>query len=64
MMNGWLSQMVKVALGIIFSGIVVRIWWWLQFPHTPEALYRVCCAACHALPDTCAHPATMRIQTV
>ena len=56
--------MVKVALGVILSGLVVRIRWWLQFPGTPEALYRVRCAAGHALPDIYAHPATMRIQIV
>jgi len=56
--------MVKVALGVILLGLVVLVWWWLQLPRTPEGLYRVRCAACHELPDMCAHPAAMRMQIV
>lgn len=56
--------MVKLALGVTLFGCVVLVWWWLQLPRTPEALYRVRCAACHPLPDMCVHPVATRIQIV
>lgn len=61
MTNGWRcwkAKGVRAAAGAAALLLLsVGGWWWLNTPRTPQALFRVRCATCHALPNLCVyHP--------
>lgn len=59
MTNGWRCWKAKGAAAVGAALLLVSAggWWWLNIPRTPQGLFQVRCATCHALPNLCVyHP--------
>lgn len=65
MKSGWKCSAARVfVVGLALAVSAGSAAWWWSRPRTPEALYRIRCAACHALPDLSRYAATDMGQIV
>lgn len=52
MKSGWKCSATRfIIVGLALAASAGSAAWWWSQTRTPEALYRIRCAACHALPD-------------
>ena len=57
------ERAVRVCAVAAVASATAALWWSLM-PRTPEALFRLRCSSCHALPDLCRYAPDQRAGIV